>query len=197
MSRRQRQHRSGVSPLFQRTVYKGTVKMTPKEFVFDFVKKNPDCNQGDVLSALSAQGVSRPKARKAIKDLCENGVIDGRRGLHNRFEYKILQESYEDDKPQSPINEGAKTQGRDFLYGIGIVGERPIKIGITRDLRTRLITMQVGSYKTYYIAFAVLTESPLELEKELHEKFAAQRMRGEWFDIDQQDLINAIAELKV
>jgi hypothetical protein len=171
--------------------------MTPKEFVFDFVKKNPGSNQSSVLSALSAQGVSQPKTIKALKDLCENGVIDGQRGLYNRFEYKILQESYEDDKPESPINEAAKTQGKDFLYGIGIIGERPIKIGITKDLRTRLITMQVGNYKAYYIAFAVLTESPLDLERELHERFAAQRLRGEWFDIDQQDLINAIAELKV
>jgi hypothetical protein len=173
--------------------------MTPKEFVFNFVKKNPGCNQSSIFAALAGHGVSEPKAKKAIKNLHDDGAIIYERGRYNRFIYNVAQESYEEAQPETEQEKFKKFKPseKDFVYGIRIIGERPIKIGITKDLKSRLSTMQTGNYKTYYIAFAVLTESPLELERELHEMFGAQRLRGEWFDIDQQDLINAIAELRV
>lgn len=62
----------------------------------------------------------------------------------------------------------------------------PVKIGITKSLKSRLAMIQTGSPHKVGIAFAF--KFPMRImasaiEGEFHEEAAEQRMVGEWFDM--------------
>ena len=56
-----------------------------------------------------------------------------------------------------------------------------VKIGITADVTTRLVTLQVGN--PYPLALiAAIRGGKEDKESELHEQFKEHYLRGEWFD---------------
>lgn len=88
-----------------------------------------------------------------------------------------------------------KPSGRSyFVYFLTAKApEFPIKIGITESRLTRFGALQGAMpYDLEILAF-VRTDDPL-LERRLHKRFAAQRLRGEWFD-RSPELMETIAEL--
>jgi Meiotically Up-regulated Gene 113 (MUG113) protein len=59
-----------------------------------------------------------------------------------------------------------------------------VKIGISKDPRARLGSLRTGSstkIRIYYV-----TPGDIEIERELHRQFAADRLNGEWFIYSEQ-----------
>lgn len=45
------------------------------------------------------------------------------------------------------------------------------------------------------IVACILSENPLELEKQMHERFKDKRLNGEWFDITDEHIKHATSEM--
>lgn len=76
-----------------------------------------------------------------------------------------------------------------YVYVIGN-GRDAYKIGWTDGpVEKRLNMLQVGSPDELSIVHIEPHISPAVLERELHRRFAAKRIRGEWFQLDQDDLL--------
>jgi hypothetical protein len=67
-----------------------------------------------------------------------------------------------------------------------------IKIGIARDPARRCAQLQTSSHQDL-VLFSVYTGFPFE-ERQIHERFASDRIRGEWFRASDE-LIRYIAKL--
>lgn len=68
-----------------------------------------------------------------------------------------------------------------FVQAAG--GTGPIKIGYhwhDSDIHTRLVTLQTGS-PVPLVCLAAIADGDLYEERQLHERFAEQRLYGEWF----------------
>lgn len=59
----------------------------------------------------------------------------------------------------------------------------PIKIGYTQKLRNRLISMKMDNF--HELKILKIIEGDRNKEKEIHQKFAGIRIKGEWFKPDQ------------
>ena len=59
----------------------------------------------------------------------------------------------------------------------------PIKIGVARDVLRRLDALQIGNPLTLRI-IGVITDVDLYDERDMHNRFAHLRLRGEWFTDD-------------
>ncbi|MFD0074295.1 GIY-YIG nuclease family protein [Streptomyces sp. NPDC127166] len=82
-------------------------------------------------------------------------------------------------------------------YLIGASASRLVKIGIASDPAKRLAALQTGSP----MLLSVLWSHPGDFERALHDRFAAYRRHGEWFDLsvlgDPLELVTtAVAQLR-
>lgn len=67
------------------------------------------------------------------------------------------------------------------------------KIGIASDLWDRKAELQTGNPTDLEIVVAFwFDEYVYHIEKELHDEFSAKRIRGEWFNLDQNDIIEFV-----
>lgn len=62
------------------------------------------------------------------------------------------------------------------------------KIGLTRNLDARLSSIATASPFLTQLAHYFKTSQMRELEKALHDHFAAKRQQGEWFELDREDM---------
>ena len=87
--------------------------------------------------------------------------------------------------------ERAKTK-HNFIYLI-TDGEF-LKIGIAKDVKSRLAKLQTGNARELKIIFQKEIKNPNQLEKFLHSKYKSKNIRGEWFDLlhDKNDVISII-----
>jgi hypothetical protein len=67
-----------------------------------------------------------------------------------------------------------------FVYFIQQEDKGPIKIGLTEDILSRLVDLQVGNPHDLYLR-AFIRDAGHEIEVALHKLFSADRIRGEWF----------------
>jgi DNA-binding MarR family transcriptional regulator len=79
-----------------------------------------------------------------------------------------------------------------WVYVIGSPVVRPVKIGVSDDPEERLDDLQTGSPVPLVLLWQV--HGGQRLESLLHERFAASRMHGEWFDLGDTDPVLAVAE---
>ena len=71
------------------------------------------------------------------------------------------------------------------------VGHREVyKIGYTGidDVAQRVISLQTSNPDVISIVHTVPTNHASRLEKELHQRFEARRIRGEWFELTPEDV---------
>lgn len=66
------------------------------------------------------------------------------------------------------------------LYFMGIEPAGPVKIGITYDITRRLRHIQMAC--PYEVSLIADFPGSRSIEAELHRRFAAHRMKGEWFN---------------
>ena len=78
-----------------------------------------------------------------------------------------------------------------FVYLICNPDQNCYKIGVTRNLaQKRLKQLQTGNSSKLHIVYSVYSEYPFRLESMLHKTFDSKRSEGEWFNLDQNDVIN-------
>lgn len=70
-----------------------------------------------------------------------------------------------------------------YVYVIGAVGVQAVKIGWATNPTRRLMEFQIGCPLPLSILWTFPTSRAVALESALHKRFAAQRLRGEWFDL--------------
>lgn len=68
----------------------------------------------------------------------------------------------------------------------------PIKIGVADEPETRVASLQTGNHETLVLLATAL--GGIAYERELHDRFADWRVRGEWFAPDAPGLTEAITE---
>ena len=76
---------------------------------------------------------------------------------------------------------------------IYLIGQRDdpnkFKIGVTKgSIEKRLKKLQTGNAEELYVLKNFQTETPFTLEKMLHRHFAPNRMVGEWFYLNDDDI---------
>lgn len=67
-----------------------------------------------------------------------------------------------------------------------------VKIGIAKDVSSRVATLQRQSSDTLHVIATKEFESPRSVEKELHRKYKSRRLHGEWFALSEAQ----VAEVK-
>jgi len=160
------------------------------EKIIKYITDNPGITQQGVCDFIDNQGVN--KTRRMIEALNDNGYVSikkiGNRNAHyvTSKEFNRLDFALETDMPKIPINKNS------FIYGIQIEGERPIKIGITTNLKKRIEMMQTSNFRRYIVSLAVLVKDAAEVEKNIHKQFENKRLAGEWFDITIEELKSSI-----
>lgn len=79
-----------------------------------------------------------------------------------------------------------------FIYIIGS-SSNPVKIGFAEDVVTRVSCLQVGNPDVLKIhkAFPLDSRLAIEVEGRIHTHFSDKRRRGEWFDVEADDAIEA------
>lgn len=94
--------------------------------------------------------------------------------------YDHLEKWLEETKPPRPPR-----PKRGFVYLIGMEGDDTVvKIGFTIDLDDRLSTLQTSSHRTLKILASI--SGTYATETELHRRFAADHIRGEWFRLSPE-----------
>jgi hypothetical protein len=96
-------------------------------------------------------------------------------------------------------NTAPKYREHGLLYIIGTTPNNPVKIGITtgNNIAKRLSGLQTS----HWLDLNVFYVSPVlqginKVEKELHEKFSANHIRGEWYDISGENLNSLVEDLR-
>lgn len=102
-----------------------------------------------------------------------------------------------DEKPQGRVSdqpaEIAEVMDQGDVYFVLAAKSELIKIGYAQDGWKRLGSLQVGSPEELLMLGLIRTYLPLELERDLHERFKAHRVRGEWFKVCDEIVDYAIA----
>lgn len=94
--------------------------------------------------------------------------------------YNALEKWLEDTKPPKPPR-----PKRGFVYLIGTEGDDAVvKIGFAVDVDDRRATLQTSSHRALKVLATV--KGTLATEKEIHRRFAADHIRGEWFRLSPE-----------
>jgi len=162
--------------------------------IIEYIHSHPRTNKGTIVSAF-VDKYSNRSVRLFLSD-CQWLTVE--KGTNNASLYSIAPDAYDiaiDELESVASEKMADNSESRFVYGIQIVGETPVKIGITRDLRQRVNMLQTGHYKKYIVVFAALTTDFYRVERELHSLFEDRRIGGEWFNVTARDLWKEFVDL--
>jgi len=81
--------------------------------------------------------------------------------------------------------------GATWTYFIQVDFDGPIKIGTAADPQERLQTLQTANPHELHLVLTVW--APADLERDLHARLSAHRIRGEWFR-PHAEVWNAVAD---
>lgn len=70
-----------------------------------------------------------------------------------------------------------------------------VKIGITSDFNKRLNTLNTASPLGIEVLYTQKVKHKEIIEKHLHAMFAKFRCNGEWFKLNEQQILDAILEI--
>lgn len=71
-----------------------------------------------------------------------------------------------------------------------------MKIGLTRrGALKRVKNLQTGSYRTMEVFRTIQTDNPEQLEKFLHSAFGEKRVRGEWFEVTEEEISDLVKHI--
>lgn len=78
-----------------------------------------------------------------------------------------------------------------FVYLICNPDQNCYKIGVTRDMtQKRLKQLQTGNASKLHIVQSIFCDYPFRLETMLHNKFNHKKANGEWYYLENEDVIN-------
>lgn len=115
------------------------------------------------------------------------------RGMHNRWKEarafvrrieerareKLLEEIVERERQQRDDVDERKAAKPQLVYFIA-AGSGPIKIGMAANPKNRCKELQTSHHEK--LSVLVTCAGGSEMERAYHERFAAHRLHGEWFD---------------
>lgn len=76
-----------------------------------------------------------------------------------------------------------------YFIGEDESGCSPIKIGATKNIEVRKRDLQTGNPQELRLLGWIDAANSFQLERHLHQQFAAARVRGEWFSIEPTDIL--------
>lgn len=84
-----------------------------------------------------------------------------------------------------------------YVYLAASTGARGLlKIGHTNaNPRKRIAQLQTGNPLDVYLVYAISTPDPIAVERHLHKRFNAARIRGEWFKITVREAKQTLYEI--
>lgn len=80
-----------------------------------------------------------------------------------------------------------------YIYALHLPESGAVKIGRTIDPAARIKTYQTAHPRPLRFTVIIASLAPIEDERQIHERFHALRLQGEWFR-DAQDLLDWICE---
>lgn len=102
-------------------------------------------------------------------------------------------------KNKNSLSDNSKSTACGFIYVLKITDTANnvfYKIGLAKNLEQRVNTLQTGNPFEIKIILSFYVESMIEEEKKLHFMFSHKRLRGEWFNLTNDDL-NIIASMVI
>lgn len=103
--------------------------------------------------------------------------------------YKLVDEKeYEQILERSEWSQSYMSKG--YVYFIKNHSDNLIKIGKTRDLKLRLSQLKYQFGDQLELVHSIQSDKAIQMEKDVHEKFADKRKHGEWFDLSEIDIRN-------
>ena len=97
--------------------------------------------------------------------------------------------------PGCPDPAEVTTRRPEFVYLIGSLDSRLVKIGMSDDVQRRLDQLQRMSPAVLRVLWQ--TEGGRELEAALHRKLWKYRQHGEWFDFGNRDAVSLVSRAAV
>lgn len=64
------------------------------------------------------------------------------------------------------------------------------KIGETKDIKNRIKAINHGLLNETKLLFYIASEDVCTLEEKLHKRFSKKRVKGEWFDLSDNDIFD-------
>lgn len=68
-----------------------------------------------------------------------------------------------------------------FVYAIGAVGLDMYKLGRSKDIRNRMVSLRIGSPVALVLFWSAEVQSMRSAEDRLHRAFQSAHSHGEWF----------------
>lgn len=131
-------------------------------------------------------------------------LVDSMGRIHDKrtFEYlEMLKDSMLELNPKSIVDHNQKKEAEEYerlrtrkrqhkahVYLINILDTNNYKIGISKNVKGRLSTLQNSNPVDMHIVSTCLSRWARRLEKELHQVFLEKRIRGEWFNLSENDV---------
>jgi hypothetical protein len=93
------------------------------------------------------------------------------------------------EKENKAIKESIYKDNGGYVYFINIENTTKFKIGYTKQYpEKRMSTLQTGCPDKLVMFKIIVCDDPLKLEQYLHECFAENNIRGEWYDMEHNDV---------
>lgn len=106
----------------------------------------------------------------------------------NRDLFRVYAEHFDVDEESfnmfhKTILKGSKGR-EDVVYFIGNLKEGCVKIGHSSKVEKKLYQLKTGCPYVIEVLHTIPTDTPKQLENELHYKYRKHRLHGEWFKIE-------------
>jgi len=109
----------------------------------------------------------------------------------DEFMVELLKDEQINNKIQKDLNQISLTSG--FIYIIKDLDRGNIKIGVTQVSNPKRRLSQYTSHKiNFELLFIEKLEDCYEVENEIHLSIENNRVKGDWFDIDNLTLLNIV-----
>lgn len=90
---------------------------------------------------------------------------------------------------KKPVQESCETvDSNPFVYFIK--SEFAVKIGVTKNLRTRLSSLQTATHLELEVHRTIHCDDAYQLEGALHQTFIDNHIRGEWFNLSILSIVD-------
>ena len=71
--------------------------------------------------------------------------------------------------------------------------EHVYKIGVSKDVDSRIKQLNTATHETFKKILAIRSSKPYDLESELHDRFKENKLQGEFFRLEDYDLVDIIS----
>lgn len=95
---------------------------------------------------------------------------------------------------RAPGRPNSRREAARYVYVVQGIDGGPIKIGRTRDVASRVSSLQTACPFELRVLHFIEHENAAFLESALHQRFAAARLHGEWFDPEEPAVAEWLAD---